>query len=282
MPNIHIMSTDKPSRLFEILQFNFIFDNQNTYSEEYKKLHGYKNKNIYITNDEEIKEQHLIKEIYVIDIQNGNIGKLTCKNRFFKDSSKLIEIEWKNKQNIWNYNHIREIILTTDQDLIADCVQKIDDEFLEWFVKNPTCEEIEVQKFNGFAEDFLIIIPKEEPKQDKLKELYLKNNPERAAIIEERVNNFIKELKPNQETLKEVAEKYSKKSDASVFQENHKLDFINGAKWQQERSYSEIEDFINWIDEEEIPREEGLWIKYLNGKDTYLTTKQLFEKFKKK
>jgi hypothetical protein len=31
------------------------------------------------------------------------------------------------------------IILTTDGDLIDDGVQAIDDEFLEWFVKNPIC-----------------------------------------------------------------------------------------------------------------------------------------------
>jgi hypothetical protein len=130
--------------------------------------------NIYITSDEEIKEESLTKEIYVIDIQNGNIGKLTCKNRFFKGSSKLIEIEWKNKQNIWNYNHIRKIILTTDQDLINDGVQSIDDEFLEWFVKNPSCEEVEIYKsgnhYDGAMEFYhplfyKIIITKEEPKK---------------------------------------------------------------------------------------------------------------------
>ena len=45
----------------------------------------------------------------------------------------------------------------------------------------------------------------------------------------------------NKETLKEAAERYSKRSSASVFQENHKRDFIAGAKWQQERMYSEEE-----------------------------------------
>jgi hypothetical protein len=36
--------------------------------------------------------------------------------------------------------NIKKIILTTDQDLIENGVQAIEDEFLEWFVKNPTCE----------------------------------------------------------------------------------------------------------------------------------------------
>lgn len=48
-----------------------------------------------------------------------------------------------------------------------------------------------------------------------------------------------------QETLEEAAERYSiGKSSSSVFQEAHKKDFINGAKWRQEQIldflYSEI------------------------------------------
>jgi hypothetical protein len=39
-----------------------------------------------------------------------------------------------------------KIILTTDTDLIADGVQSIDDDFLEWYVKNPSCEYVEVSK----------------------------------------------------------------------------------------------------------------------------------------
>lgn len=39
-----------------------------------------------------------------------------------------------------------------------------------------------------------------------------------------------------EETLEEVAERYSKKSTESVFQEAHKQDFIAGARWQQEQA----------------------------------------------
>ena len=87
------------------------------------------------------------------------------KNGNFKKNSKGEEIghfkTWSTK-----------IILTTDQDLIKDGVQAIDDEFLEWFVENPSCEKDEVNK--GFADgtaygynflDYKIIIPKEEAKQ---------------------------------------------------------------------------------------------------------------------
>jgi hypothetical protein len=74
-------------------------------------------------------------------------------------------------------DEFKKIILTTDQDLIKDGVQAIDDEFLEWFVKNPSCEEVEVVMNLCFLKvkikesgiyGYKIIIPKEEPKQETL------------------------------------------------------------------------------------------------------------------
>jgi hypothetical protein len=44
-----------------------------------------------------------------------------------------------------------------------------------------------------------------------------------------------------QETLEQVAEKYSKRSTAPVFQTAHKQDFIAGAEWQSKKMYSEEE-----------------------------------------
>lgn len=62
----------------------------------------------------------------------------------------------------------KKIILTTDKDLIADGVQSIPDEFLEWFVKNPSCESVEVEEIHySDADIYEIIIPKEEPKQEE-------------------------------------------------------------------------------------------------------------------
>jgi hypothetical protein len=172
MKNIHLLPILQPSRLIKSkINDTIVLEPINVTND----TRFWEYLNISITNDEEIKEENLTKSIYVIDVQNGNIGKLTCKNSFFKGSSKLIEIKWKNKQNIWNYNHIREIILTTDQDLIKDGVQAIDDDFLEWFVKNPSCEYIRVKDIktipslqlgrpNGHLM-YEIIIPKEEPKR---------------------------------------------------------------------------------------------------------------------
>ena len=66
-----------------------------------------------------------------------------------------------------------------------------------------------------------------------------------------------------EETLEEVAEIYAvNKSSADVFRKAHREDFINGAKWQQEKSYSQLdvvrilskyetlsnEDFNKWFE----------------------------------
>jgi hypothetical protein len=119
--------------------------------------------------------------------------------------------------------------------LIKDGVQAIDDEFLEWFVKNPSCEEVEVVKtapIRPFGSLYKIIIPKEEPKQETHICKYC--NAETTQSDDECY------AKPK--TLEEVAERYAEgKSSSSVFQEAHKKDFIEGAKWQQERMYSEEE-----------------------------------------
>jgi hypothetical protein len=59
----------------------------------------------------------------------------------------------------------KKIILTTDQNLIKNGLQAIDNKFLEWFVKNPSCEEVKVEGhiYKGQDEtEYKITIPKEE------------------------------------------------------------------------------------------------------------------------
>jgi hypothetical protein len=159
------------------------------------------NQHIYITSDEEIKEGD-----WFIDNNNS-----------LKRSYKLSHVQFANP---------KKIILTTDQDLINDGVQAIDDEFLEWFVNNPSCEEVETkhiikeyvdeQDAYGYDVDYWkIIIPKEEPKQETLEEALEREFP------------IIKELKHSTEYKASIAEK--------------KLAFMFGAKWQAERMYSEEE-----------------------------------------
>ena len=235
MKNIHVIPTDKQSKLFS--------NNNKLY---FQPSHGYPiGYNIYITSDEEIKEGDWV--LYTKGI------KIHCQKLDNKEDVELANIE---------NSGVLKIILTTDQDLIKNGVQGIDDEFLEWFVKNPGCEEIEVEreKSIGYAGDrqrtfyggYKIIIPKEELPKSELK---IGDNTNFGIItdINEKSVCFGKnkvgvdvwykksdvKKEPKKETLEEAAEKYSKRSSASVFQENHKKDFIQGANWQAERMYNE-------------------------------------------
>jgi hypothetical protein len=144
MKNIHILPTDKSSRLH-----NYTNDGLGLS----KKVLNWKDaRHIYITNSEEIKD----------------------RDWFYDLDTKYIKVK-KSFENSHLYFNGKKIILTTDQDLIKDGVQAIDDEFLEWFVKNPSCEEVEVEKWfdkNSDEEYFIPIIPKEEPKQEKIDFVY--------------------------------------------------------------------------------------------------------------
>ena len=171
MKNIHVLSTDKPSRLY-LTTHEYIFEKGYSLSTD-----ECENKNIYITSDEEIKEGD-----WIIDLVRNNIyeasGISNEDNNIVLDSGSFA-----------NINQCKKIILTTDQDLIKDGVQVIDDEFLEWFVKNPSCEEIEIDKINLCTQTSLpcgmqclsketcnknisykIIIPKEEQDKNKYSE----------------------------------------------------------------------------------------------------------------
>ena len=125
MKNIHVIPTDKPS-FGKYLVINkkgklCIWSTDTMGSQITLNP-----QNIYITSDEEIKE----------DVDQWYLDKFLNKPRNSSGS------QYAEKQDV--------IILTTDQDLINDGVQAIDNEFLEWFVKNPSCEEVEVKK--GFAD----------------------------------------------------------------------------------------------------------------------------------
>ena len=186
MKNIHILPTGKASNLL----FEKISNRYYTNSRRKENTKNIQNQNIYITNDEEIKEGD-----WVITPTNDII-----------QWAKVFQPDGK------------KIILTTDQDLIKDGVQTIDDEFLEWFVKNPSCEEITVYKVNydGVKNfEYKIIIPKEEPKQETLEE---------AAFT------------AGEESFKEF-----KKAILNANRFDFVCGFTAGAKWQQEKMYSKEE-----------------------------------------
>jgi hypothetical protein len=148
----------------------------------------------------------------------------------------------------------KKIILSTDQDLIKDGVQAIDEEFLEWFVKNPSCEEVEVikQELNtDYRSDwkqkfyYKIIIPSEEPKQEKM-EFYTKEQLQIAyncGLSDGKFNNidysitdnFAPIEEPKQETLEEDLKFPIIIENGMDYLNLTTKIFNNDAKWQQEQ-----------------------------------------------
>lgn len=134
MKNIHLLPTDKPSRFSLNSSGKYHLTNQ---------LHtnspNFTNQHIYITNDEDIKEGDWV---YSTDNNTSscNIYQIIKYNQI--TGSKPIGFGgncYNTEQGIGiRINTCKKIILTTDQDLIKDGVQAIEDEFLEWFIKNPT------------------------------------------------------------------------------------------------------------------------------------------------
>jgi len=154
--NLWLLPTDKPSRLYLGNNRNFVFGMMQTSIQS--RNDDFTNQNIYITSDEEIKEGDWV---YSERFKNILQFKLPSNSYFYK-----------------------KIILTTDQDLIKDGVQAIDDEFLNWFVKNPSCEEVEIDTIetltgsfdakgikSNYVNVYKIIIPKEKTKQETLEEV---------------------------------------------------------------------------------------------------------------
>jgi len=164
MKNIYILPTDKPSRLAIQLDCKPKYNLQlGVRADMWTK--NWEKQNIYITSDEEIKEGD-----WYLCLDNTK-----CNDSIYKCNEVWLNMEEKQP------SYCKKIILTDNKDLIKEGVQSIDDEFLEWFIKNPTCEfvktdlvpvnefgsEITVNSYGFDKFKYKIIIPQEEPKQEK-------------------------------------------------------------------------------------------------------------------
>jgi hypothetical protein len=164
MKNIHVLPTDNYSPLVHSTSKYGGYFLSKYYSP--MKHMGDSFQHIYITNDEVIKQGDWC--IY----HSGEVIQYLVK---------------------LNTDNLKKIILTTDQDLIKDGVQAIDDEFLESFVKNPSCEFVEIVKCSGYLHlSYMIIIPQEEPKQETLEEV--EKNIDREEWINFFKNNTKEEI----------------------------------------------------------------------------------------
>ncbi len=219
MKNIFLKETDQKSKLYRNLLTDklFILEDKVTDVSECNREYQF----IYITNDEEIKVNDYITDGYKV-------------------------WQWKDDSSLLGR---KKVILSTDQDSIKDGVQSIDDEFLEWFVKNPSCEEVEVMNVPDFIYQtkhscYKIIIPKEEPKSliEKMKTLQEQWQRDMLKTLQEPKQGTLEEAKLNEKEFYEyMAKQDSWKSTGLIIQEFIQLKL----KEQDKNKYSE-EEMLNF------------------------------------
>lgn len=241
MKNLHIISSNKPSRLVKI--YNDVNRETFTLKLDVEVNDSFKEYvNVYIISDEEIKEEDWCIE-------------------FTPNNEKITELFKCNEEQVLNIStgtdyKYKKIILTTHPDLIKDGVQEIDDEFLEWFVKNPDCKWVEVKSIKTLpalqltGNPHLIyktIIPKEELPKDEIDKFFIDMvlNPKEEPC--DNCNNdvcccTVKE-ESKQETIKEAFLKTHFGDKISINSDIGKS-FELGAECQKEQNkklYSEEE-----------------------------------------
>jgi hypothetical protein len=215
--NLYLLPTDKPSRVYKVNSIGKL-----DWSEGYlQHVDGATNQNIYITNDEVIEEG----------------------DWFLKDGKPI-----RKSGHIKHYAISEpKIILTTDIDLIKDGVQAISDEFLEWFVKNPKCEEVETERLEdgqyvdrfadgsvveGIYENYKIIIPQGEPNYNMKQEIA--NEMERQETLEEvsstvdKIDGIIFDLSIKDKVkLFDLIETYVKEQQEKMYSEEEALQILH-------------------------------------------------------
>jgi hypothetical protein len=180
MKNIHILPTDNPSRVYS-KDGNYKLDSDTMSMDWYISSAGYRPQNLYITSDDEIK---------VGDWCIDEDGLMKCT------------------AHAGAMNHyFQKIILTTDADLIKDGVQAIDDEFLEWFIKNPSCEEVELGKTNKLIDNYT---EKDEDKWEVKYHIYIPKEQDKKLYNEEEVINILVEFSAEMKNISNITKWFEK------------------------------------------------------------------------
>lgn len=155
MKNIYLIPTDKPSKLYystSMYGYNLMLSEiPKPKSSEVKTI------NIYITSDSYIN----ICDYVVVSCSEVNIEEVRFVTGYYND-----QFLFDDKSQI-HMDYCKKIIITTDEKLIKYGVQAIDDEFLQWFVNNSSCEEVKCNAYpfevliSNFILKYKIIIPEE-------------------------------------------------------------------------------------------------------------------------
>ena len=166
------------------------------------------------------------KELFITDDSEINIGWIyNSKENIVEKAETFEDVKFLREINSYE-KIIFKVILTTDESLIADGIQAIDDDFLQWFIAHPSCEEVEVKlrymppyrkethrgiKYDVSTTAYKIIIPSEEFKPKKCEhEFVVKFGVSECQICGELESELSKEttswLNNKRETKKHIVE----------------------------------------------------------------------------
>lgn len=225
MKNIHVLSTDKPSRFYSVAG-SYTKSSGFAFGEHYipDTRNTFKNCNIYITTaDEEIKDGEWM---YVEGVDAMAYG-IARRSRHMQPE---------------HFGNCKKIVLTTDPELIKDGVQSIDDNFLEWFIKNPKSENVYVYK--EYKQ-----VNQNNPVTRGSTALAFSHYEVQSLDLSSPIGTNEKEIMANlpngddffkQETLEEAATNYLHRvADGKRFTGYADEDFINGAKWQADKVFND-------------------------------------------
>jgi hypothetical protein len=239
MKNIHVLPTEKPSRLCYDRDDNLLFAPNAGFTYGDGKQH------LYITSDEKLPYDSSIFDSGAFYHRDpvGDVHIIT--KHTFKP----------------NPHFCKRIILTTDQDLIADGVQEISKDFLQWFVKNPSCEFVEVKEkqhfeadkskridpLNGVYYSYKIIIPQEEPKQEPVfpqvniidEWLTEHGDPEITKQVEREAEEIMKDKELEDAAVNSWF--YYEHVEGHLYSTSYKNGFKAGVKYQAERMLKELQ-----------------------------------------
>jgi hypothetical protein len=146
---------------------------------------------------------------------------------------------------MWNMPQGKKIILTTDQDLIKDGVQAIDDEFLEWFTNNPSCEEVEV----GYGwirltetnnEGYWVSIPDNqfEMQQEELEEVECNNCGYLMSLTEDE-SIYVCYNSECTSCYEEYEEEPKQELEKELFELEQELDIPSSMRWHNSKPKQE-------------------------------------------
>ena len=225
-------------------------------------------------------------ELYVVS-NNEDISE----NCWIITNGKLVQVSYLLSDEVAKEF---KVILTTNKLLIKDSVQAIDNEFLEWFVKNPSCEFINIEElyFHGsgyykaselseqekekysFMKTYKIVIPKKEPKT----KCYCGHTTYCDCGVD--VDFEIKQETLEEAKINNLIKLFGKDFDLEPRNviESCNDSFIEGVKWQQERMYSE-DDMIMFADffhnYKELLKKEKWEILEISKEDVFKKWKQI-------